>query len=170
MFVAPAGVSVRVQNRLHPGKKIQNQEERHAKREQVRSDGMPLAQCPGVGSRGVPIPRAPLLDVSLIICCVTVVSLGLAEAFAGCAPLLPAKTFFFCVCVCVCAGCAAYARVLCNTEERQIRVEEGGSVGVMRFWKQAVSSLLGPSLFLLLETLWQQQLMQFFPKDNDCKP
>lgn len=74
---------------------------RDVEREQVWSAGMFLAQCPGVCSRGVPIPRAPPLDMSLIICCVTVVSLDITEASAGCARVqaLMLANFFVCVCV-----------------------------------------------------------------------
>lgn len=74
------------------------QEERHAERAQVRSAGTLLAQCPGVCSRGVPIPRSPPLDMSLIICCVTVVSFQLAEASGVCprpSSIACPKLFFF---------------------------------------------------------------------------
>lgn len=111
LLCSPAGVSVHVQKKktLHPvGRKPKRAGSsrpgrRDADRQQVRSAGMFLAQCPRcVFPRASPVPRTPPLDMSLIICCVTVVALELAEAYAGCsrfqAPLLTPKLVFLFLC------------------------------------------------------------------------
>lgn len=108
---SPAVVSVRVQ-KTH---RIRREREKKAApggdpRGETRRESagkvcqaVPLTRCPGVCSRGIPIPRALSLDMPLIICCVTVVSLELAEA-SGVCPRASSKLFFFSpsICVCVC--------------------------------------------------------------------
>lgn len=63
------------------------------------------------------------------------------------------------VCVCVCGSFMRH--------RGEADLSFGGSVGVTGLYKQAVSHLMGPSLFCLLETLWQQRLMKCFHKAND---